>query len=93
MSQKEPCTIYLVRHGETEWNKRGLLQGHTDIELSEDGIRQAHERIEHFKDVPFSAAFSSDLARAKQTAAILTQGRDVPFETTEILRERSWGDW
>ena len=45
--------IYLVRHGETDWNQAGLLQGQTDIALNAQGLEQAREAAERLKEVPF----------------------------------------
>ena len=63
--------IYLVRHGETDWNQAGLLQGQTDIALNAQGLEQAHEAAERLKEVPFEIAFCSPLIRAKRTAEII----------------------
>ena len=49
--------IYLVRHGETDWNQAGLLQGQTDIALNVQGLEQAREAAERLKEVPFEIAF------------------------------------
>lgn len=49
--------IYLVRHGETDWNQAGLLQGQTDIALNAQGLEQASEAAERLKEVPFEIAF------------------------------------
>lgn len=93
MKPKKPCTIYIVRHGETEWNQKNLVQGHTDIPLAEAGQKQALARAEYFKDVSFDHVVSSDMQRAMQTASILSQGRDLPLHTSSTLREQSWGAW
>ena len=64
--------IYLVRHGETDWNQAGLLQGQTDIALNAQGLEQAHDAAERLKKVPFEIAFCSPLIRAKRTAEIIS---------------------
>jgi 2,3-bisphosphoglycerate-dependent phosphoglycerate mutase len=87
------CTLYIVRHGETEWNRKGKVQGHTDIALSLSGRRQAEEKAAFFKDIPLAGVISSDLIRAKETAEILMQGREIPFQMSALLREQSWGSW
>lgn len=86
-----PCTFYVVRHGETEWNKKGLLQGHSGSDLTEEGITQATNVAKAFKTVPFSAIFSSDLLRAKRTAEIIALEKQLAIETTKLLREKSFG--
>jgi 2,3-bisphosphoglycerate-dependent phosphoglycerate mutase len=88
---KDCCEIYIVRHGETDWNAEGLLQGHSDIPLNEIGILQAHQLKEKMNHVPFVAAFSSDLCRAKKTAQILLEPRSLSILETPALRERYAG--
>ena len=63
--------IYIVRHGQTEWNSLMRLQGRSDNPLSDDGIAQAKNASYRLKDIPFSAVYSSPLKRAIQTAEIL----------------------
>ncbi len=62
------CTLYLIRHGETEWNAIDRMQGHAESNLNETGKNQAAEARSRFKDVHFVAIFSSDLLRTRQTA-------------------------
>lgn len=85
-------TFYLVRHGLTDWNVEGRLQGQVDIPLNKEGEKQALEVAEkYFKNVHFDAVFSSDLLRARRTAQIITLNRKITIKTTKILRERSFG--
>ena len=93
MKSHTPCTLYIVRHGETEWNQKNLVQGHTDIPLAETGEKQALSRAEYFQDVSFDHVVSSDLQRAMQTASILSEGRNLSLHTSPKLREQSWGAW
>lgn len=85
------CTFYIVRHGETEWNAKGLLQGHSDIPLSKTGILQAQNLAQELKTVTFDKVYSSDLLRTVKTAEILVLERKLVIETTKQLRERTWG--
>ncbi len=85
------CTIYFVRHGLTDWNKKGLVQGHTDIPLNSEGEAQANGLALELKDIEFDKAFSSDLLRAKRTAEIITLEHQLKIETAEVLREREFG--
>ena len=85
------CTFYIVRHGETEWNISGLLQGHRDSALTEQGIEQAKERAKDLKKISFAAAFSSDLSRAQRTAEIIAKEHNLTVKATQALRERSFG--
>ena len=64
--------IYIVRHGETDWNKEGKTQGHTNIPLNDNGIKQALEVKEKLKDVSFDKVFCSPLDRTISTAKIIT---------------------
>ena len=83
--------LYIIRHGRTEWNKIHKLQGRTDIPLNEEGISQAEEAAEKYKDVHFDIAFCSPLIRARQTADILLKGRNIRIEYDDRLREMSFG--
>ncbi len=86
-----PCTIYLVRHGETDWNKARKLQGWKDIPLNRIGKEQALKLSDELKDIKFDAIFSSDLLRAKETAEIIAKRRKLIVKTSELLRERRLG--
>lgn len=85
------CTIYLTRHGETEWNEKKIVQGQTDTHLNKKGKIQAKQLGEKLKDVHFEAAFSSDLLRAKNSAEIMIKGKKLTITTTKSLRERLFG--
>lgn len=83
--------IYLVRHGESVSNKQGIISGHSDYELTEQGEEQVRQTRLALKNVHFDEAYSSDLKRAVRTAEIL-YGKPVE-ETNKIhtLRERDFG--
>ncbi len=85
------CTIYLVRHGETDWNVKKLIQGHLNILLNEKGKIQAKKLAEKLTHVKFNAVFSSDLIRAKKTAEIIVLEKKLTVITTKALRERYFG--
>ncbi|MFA5933166.1 MAG: histidine phosphatase family protein [Microgenomates group bacterium] len=85
------CTLYVVRHGETDWNVAKKIQGHTDIDLNTEGEKQAQLLGEELKDIDFEAVFSSDLIRAKRTAEIIALEKKLAVTTTELLRERKFG--
>ena len=84
-------TLLLVRHGETDWNRDGRWQGHSDTELNDAGRDQARRLAAELADV--DVIYSSDLARARETAEILAEplGLEVRFDPR--LRERSFGAW
>lgn len=83
----------LVRHGETEWNKAGRIQGHTDIPLGSAGRVQVGALRERLRAATFDAVFTSDLVRATDTAALILQGRTVQPVLVPGLRELDYGDW
>jgi len=87
----KPTTFYVVRHGETDWNVKRQIQGHTDIPLNANGEMQAKEMGKLFGDTHFDLAISSDLLRAKRTAEIIALEKKLAVATTERLRERSFG--
>ena len=79
--------LFIVRHGETVWNREGRIQGHTDVTLSDRGVEQATRLADRLGPVPFDAAYASDLSRASATASLILNGRDVPLYPTPRLRE------
>ncbi len=82
---------FIVRHGETEWNAQGRVQGHTDIGLSQRGILQAEAICARLAGVEIDAAYSSDLRRSAETARQILGRRDVQLCTTARLREYNKG--
>ncbi len=88
---KDFCTIYLTRHGETEWNEKKIVQGHSDIPLNEKGEWQSKQLREKLKNIHFEAVFSSDLMRAKKSAEIIVLEKKLAVITTKALRERLFG--
>ncbi|MCM1190079.1 MAG: histidine phosphatase family protein [bacterium] len=83
--------IYLMRHGETEWNHLRRLQGQSDIPLNRRGIELAEKTAEGLREIHFDAAFSSPLSRALTTAKIVVGNRGVAIETDERLKEINFG--
>jgi uncharacterized phosphatase len=69
--------IYLIRHGETDWNLQGRFQGREDIPLNETGIKQAQRCGEAFRGETFQAIITSPLIRAKKTAQIIAECVDI----------------
>ena len=84
-------TLYLVRHGETVDNANQIMQGQTQGELNENGIRQAQELSEVWKDRPIDVVIASDLKRSIDTARIIAEPHGLEVMTTPLLRERDWG--
>ena len=87
------CTLYLVRHGETEWNKNGIIQGQLDSPLTNEGLSQVKQTAQELKDIHFDAIFSSDLHRAQKTAEIIKLERQLAIQTSKALRERTFGHY
>ena len=88
---KNYCTLYIARHGETEFNVKKILQGHCDSPLTANGLEQAKNLAEDLKSVDFDVIYSSDLLRAQRTAEIVRLERDLAITTTKVLRERYYG--
>ena len=80
--------LYIIRHGETEWNKMGKMQGRTDISLSEDGRKLAQKTADGLKNVKFDYIFSSPLERAYE---IIRGSRDTEIVKDERLIEIGFG--
>jgi len=83
--------ILLIRHGETAWNAERRLQGHLDIPLNEVGLRQAEALAASLAKEGIGAIVSSDLSRARQTAAALGKVCGLPVDIDASLRERCFG--
>ena len=86
-------TLYIIRHGETEWNKIGRYQGITDVPLNDNGIAQAKACANALKDVHFDRILSSDLSRALVTAETIRGNRNIEITIDSRLREIDFGDW
>lgn len=90
-------TLTLIRHGETEWNRAGRIQGTSDIPLNDTGRQQARDTAAILLDrmdpsLPVAVA-SSDLVRARETAQIIADELDLPApHTYPDLRERAYGE-
>lgn len=87
------ATFYIVRHGETEWNKKRLLQGHGDSPLTAVGEEQVQHLAKELSAITFHHVFSSDLLRAHRTAEILAIDKKLAINTTQLLRERTFGKY
>ncbi|MEO1068149.1 MAG: histidine phosphatase family protein [Cyanobacteria bacterium J06638_6] len=86
--------LLLVRHGETEWNRQGRFQGQIDIPLNDNGRAQGAKAGTFLKPVTLDAAYTSFMARPKETAEIILQHHpDLPLHSVEELQEISHGEW
>ena len=78
-NQEAMIKIYFTRHGETDWNKAIMIQGHVEIDLNETGRKQAQEAHDKLLNVPIDLIFCSPLRRAQETAKIIRGERDIPL--------------
>ena len=87
--QTEILRIYVARHGQTDWNLEGRLQGGTDIPLNGTGRQQATQLGERFKNIRLDAIYSSALRRSRETAELI--GSSAPLTSLPRLNERRLG--
>ena len=85
--------LYLIRHGETAWNRDQIFRGRYDVPLSDRGLLQAAALPSAFSRAALEAIYSSPLSRAQQTAAPLGQARGTAVETIEAFTDMDYGDW
>jgi probable phosphoglycerate mutase len=85
--------VYVVRHGATDWNQSGRIQGHMDIPLNETGRAQARLVSRRLATIRATALYSSDLLRAYETAQIIGQAAGLCVVQKPGLREINFGVW
>lgn len=85
--------LYMVRHGETDWNKAKKVQGRADIPLNAYGRELAEKTAEGLRGIYFDLAYTSPLSRAKETAQIVLQGRKIPLIEEPQIQEICFGDY
>ncbi len=85
--------ILLTRHGQTEWNVLGKVQGRADIELNKNGIQQAKETGKILEDEKIDLIICSPLKRAKQTAELINKNRHIPIIYDQDVIERDFGEF
>lgn len=88
----DDTTIYIVRHGETDWNAAGRCQGHIDVPMNAAGLAQARALAERLAGVPFDAAYTSPLERARATALEILRPHGLRALGVPELIELSYGD-
>ena len=84
--------LYIVRHGKTDWNVQGLMQGSIDISLNEEGIEQAKELAKMIDLSKIDICICSPLKRAKETTELIV-GNKKKIIYDELLLERGFGDY
>jgi len=85
--------VYLVRHGETAWNKEEIFRGRTDISLNEIGFREAELVGEYLKGKDIHVIYSSPLSRARETARRIAQVFNLKVQPLEGITDMSFGKW
>jgi broad specificity phosphatase PhoE len=85
--------FFFVRHGETDWNRQGLLQGSRDVPLNETGLAQAHDAARALAEIELGTIVASPLSRARQTAEIVAAVHGLDIVVEPKLVETSWGIW
>jgi probable phosphoglycerate mutase len=93
MAHSRDTLLYLVRHGETDWNRERRLQGTLDVPLNDTGIAQARQLASHFAALPIACVASSPLIRSAATAALLANACRCPLRIDARLREIDHGSW
>jgi broad specificity phosphatase PhoE len=86
-------TVFLLRHGETAWNKSGRVMGRTQVPLGADGIHQIKKIAPLVATLDLDAIYTSPLRRAVQTANVVAAGTKLPICRSEGLNEIAFGDW
>ncbi len=86
-------SIYLVRHGQTAWNKEEIFRGRTDVPLDETGQKQAALAGQYFREMEIHAIYSSPLARARETAQAIARILNLKVEPLEAMIDMSFGKW
>src|SRR3954467_9265903 len=90
----KPTLLYLLRHGETDWNRDGnRYAGRTDVPLSDRGREQARAVATTLASVPFSAIYCSTLQRSRETAEIIAASHNLPVVADPRLIEIDFGTW
>ncbi|AXK45304.1 histidine phosphatase family protein [Brachybacterium saurashtrense] len=85
--------LVLVRHGQTDYNREGRLQGQVDIPLNEAGLRQAASLAPVVAADPPDVLIASPLLRARETARVISRDTDLEVRTDEAFLERGFGQW
>ena len=86
-------TIYLIRHGQTDWNKKKIFRGRADVPLNDHGRKEARALSRHLKQVRPAACYSSPLSRARETAEIVVRPHSLDVEPDEGIIDVDYGRW
>ncbi|MDR2507353.1 MAG: histidine phosphatase family protein [Candidatus Accumulibacter sp.] len=91
MENNASTRFCIVRHGETDWNARQRMQGHKNLPLNPEGIRQSWKLCRYFTKRTIDVIYSSDLMRAHHTAIPISETLKLPINLLPQLRERNYG--
>lgn len=86
-------SLYVVRHGETLFNRQHKIQGWCDSPLTAQGIAQAQKLNRALKPIPFDHAYCSTSERCIDTAAYILEGRELPLTPCKAFKELNFGEW
>jgi broad specificity phosphatase PhoE len=86
-------SIYLIRHGQTEWNKEKIFRGRKDIPLNGRGREEAQALADHLAEFDFAACYASPLGRAFETAEIVARPHRLPVQVDEGIIDINYGVW
>jgi len=86
-------SIYLVRHGQTAWNREEIFRGRTDVPLDQTGLKQAELVGQYFKGIEIHGIFSSSLSRAWQTAEKVAECHNLKVQPLQGILDMSFGNW
>ena len=86
-------TIYLIRHGQTDWNKKKIFRGRADVPLNEYGRKEAEALSRHLENVRVDACYSSPLSRARETAEIVARPHSLDVMIDEGIIDVDYGEW
>ncbi len=92
-ARNQETTVVLVRHGETEWNLKGRIQGQSDSRLTERGRKQGQCAAERLAARRLAAVYASDSGRARETGELIAAPHRLEVVTTRDLRERCYGEF
>ena len=85
--------VYLIRHGQTAWNKARIFRGRADVRLNEQGRREAAAAAQALRDIPFARLYASPLSRARETAQIIAARSGVEVVPDPAFIDIDYGDW
>jgi len=86
-------TLYLIRHGQTDWNKSKIFRGRADVPLNERGCKEAQALSRHLEHVRATACYASPLSRTIETAGIVARPHSLEVKLDDRLIDMDFGEW